>query len=497
MKKSKNEKIAKKGTLIYRIVGAIPILTKLVRKGGIRLKWTLIVSSVMAAIIAIVSLFYTMMTTAALKQSARQLCQTIAGNISSTESIITAEKSEFKRSVILQDIVTGLKESNITGLAYAAVYDISGKLAENERAYAAHTKSEMRGKAIPEFLYQEISRVYEFQEDRVSIKNEQGQAVDCFRYRMPFNFFKIRVGVIEVAFIEESILGFVNKMIIYMAIIGGLFLILGIMVSIATTKGMVKPIKSLSQTINKVREGDLGILTEIYRHDEIGDLSDEFNTLIVHLREKLHMQKFVSDSTISMIKQHSSSADINLGGTRENLTFLFSDVRGFTSLSEKLDPEQVVSVLNRYLDLQSIIIKKNNGDIDKFVGDEVMAAFHGPNKTDDALTAAIEIIQKVDELNKERAKKKLLTLTVGIGIHGGDVVHGRMGARDRMDQTSIGDAVNLAARLCSNADPGTILASKDILTTATKGKFNGKKLEPINVKGKSKPIDIYMITGKK
>jgi adenylate cyclase len=96
-------------------------------------------------------------------------------------------------------------------------------------------------------------------------------------------------------------------------------------------------------------------------------------------------------------------------------------------------------------------------------------------------------------LNEEREEQGLITVEVGIGLNIGDVVHGRMGSRDRMDNTSIGDAVNLAARLCSSADSGEILASANLMAVAEKGRYRVKKLDPVKVKGKEKPVQIYSV----
>ncbi|MBN1531298.1 MAG: HAMP domain-containing protein [Spirochaetes bacterium] len=482
--------------IVYRIIETIPGLKGLAAKGGILLKWTVLISLITVVIVALLSVIFTLMASSALKGSARQLCQTIAGNISSAESIITAERSTFRRSVILQDIVSGLSKSKIDGFEYAAVYDISGNLVEREKAYAAHTVATKRARPIPRDLYGEIRGVRDFQEERI-VCQKDSESIPCYRYRMPFKFFNVPVGVIEVVFTEESILGPVNRMRLYIIILGVLILCGGVAISVFVARGMVKPINLLSSGMHRVRDGDLGVELSINRHDELGELGGEFNNLINHLREKLQMQKFVSESTISMIREHSKSGDIGLGGKRQNFAFLFSDIRGFTAMSEKLEPENVVSILNEYLDLQAQIIKKNKGDIDKFVGDEVMAVFSGPGKADHAFASAIEIIDSIKKLNDKRMKENKITVEVGIGIHSGDVVHGRMGSRDRMDNTSIGDAVNLSARLCSQADAGTIIVSKNVLSTATKGKFVGKKLEPVRVKGKAKPIDIYQITGMK
>ncbi|MFH0974574.1 MAG: adenylate/guanylate cyclase domain-containing protein [Spirochaetota bacterium] len=483
--------------LTYRIVELIPGMKYLLKRGGIKLKWTLLISFITVLITSLFGLIFNFMSAASLENSSRQLCLTIAGNISSSESIITAEKKTFKRSVILQDIVSGLSKSGINGFEYAIVYDTSGKLVEKKEAYAAHTDATKRATLIPRKIFGEILKVNEFREERIVHVRPDNTKVPCYRYRVPFNFFDVRVGVIEVAFSEESILGPLKTMRLYIIMAGAFMLLCGIFISILAARKMVRPIKSLSSAIYDVRSGNLDVKIDVNRHDEIGDLEVEFNNFIVHLREKLQMQKFVSESTISMIKKHSKTGEIALGGTRENKVFLFSDIRGFTAMSEKLEPEEVVKILNKYLDLQAQIIKDNHGDIDKFVGDEVMAVFDGPRKTDNAINAAIEIVEAIRKFNNERMQEKLHTIEVGIGINGGEVVYGRMGSQDRMDNTCIGDAVNLSARLCSHADGGSILITKKTAATADKGKFLGKRLDPIRVKGKVKPVEIYQITGKK
>jgi class 3 adenylate cyclase/HAMP domain-containing protein len=489
--------ISRAKNLTYRIVEIIPGLRFLIKKGGIQLKWTLLISLITVLVTVLFGLIFNFMSAASLKSSARQLCLTIAGNISSSESIITAEKKSLKRSIILQDIVSGLSKSGINGFEYAIVYDTSGKLVEKKDAYAAHSDPMKRAKPIPKILFTEILAVKEFNEERIVHTRDDASVVPCYRYRVPFNFFNVKVGVIEVAFTEESVLGPLHKMRLYIALAGGFMLLCGVLISIAAARRMVRPINALSSGIHQVRAGELDVKININRHDELGDLGIEFNNFIVHLREKLQMQKFVSKSTISMIKKHSQKGEISLGGSRENRVFLFSDIRGFTSMSEKLEPEDVVKILNRYLDLQAQIIKKNHGDIDKFVGDEVMAVFDGPDRTDNAIISAIEITGAIRQLNNERNREKLHTIDIGIGINGGEVVHGRMGSRDRMDNTSIGDAVNLAARLCSYAEAGTIIITKNTLASAERSKLTGKKLEPLFVKGKVKPVEIYQLTGKK
>jgi len=362
----KAEEIVQK---IYDYVDATPGLNKLVKKGGIKFKFALIISSIILLIVFIFSMIFTIMSSNSLISANDKLCRTIAGNISSAESIITAERKPFKRSLILQDMISALKKSKISGLEYAAIYDLKGKLVERNRAYAAHTNQLKRGKRFPKEILKEIELVKDFEKKSIVLTKEKEKIeVPCFQYRMPFEIFKTKVGVIEIVFTEDSILGPVRTARMYVLLSGFLLLITGAGISIVTATNMVKPIKDLSDGMNKVRDGDLEVNMNIKRHDELGDLSNEFNTMISHLREKLQMQKFVSDSTISMIKEQTSSGDIGLGGKRENFVFLFSDIRGFTAMSEKMEPEDVVSILNEYLDLQAHIIKNNKGDIDKFVG---------------------------------------------------------------------------------------------------------------------------------
>lgn len=485
------------GSFIYRVVEKSHFLSGMARKGGISFKFAAVISVTLLLIIAMFVALFTAMSSKSLMSANDVLCKTIAGNISATESILTAEEKTMKRSLILQDTVSGLVKSRINGLEFAAVYDLMGKLVEQERAYAAHTDYSKRAMKMPDQLYEEIKNVNDFQKKRILLADRSGSRVPCFQYRLPFKFFNVRVGVIEIVFSEESVIGPVRKARTVILLVGGVLLLIGILISMFVAKGMVSPIRRLSDGMTRVRDGDLDVRMDVQRHDEIGDLSADFNNMIMHLREKLQMQKFVSKSTISMIREQTASGDIGLGGTRQNFAFLFSDVRGFTAMSEKMEPEEVVSILNEYLDLQAQIIKKNHGDIDKFVGDEVMAVFSGNKRADNAAVCAIEIIRAIESLNRRREGENLKTISVGIGLNMGDVVHGRMGSSDRMDNTSIGDTVNLAARLCSQAEPGTIIASRNIIANVTKGKFKGKKLEPIRVKGKANPIEIYEITGMK
>jgi adenylate cyclase len=175
---------------------------------------------------------------------------------------------------------------------------------------------------------------------------------------------------------------------------------------------------------------------------------------------------------------------------RRNLALFFSDIRGFTTFSESRDPEVVIAVLNKILSAQSRIIKAHSGDVDKFVGDEVMAIF---TSTLDAAEAALEIQGELGKIREE-----LMGLQIGIGIHEGSVLQGDVGSDEIRDFTVIGDAVNTAARLESVAGPGEILISEDALRSLLKlGTWTGKPKGELKLKGKNIAIKTFALSGRK
>lgn len=313
-----------------------------------------------------------------------------------------------------------------------------------------------------------------------------------------------RLGIIAVVFntekIEKERQRILNSIII--PIIGpvdGISFILVLFLIIAAAffivlNYMVKNLKKLEHWAIEVAEGNLGTKIDISSQDEIGRLGDVFNHMLKEIVVKYHLEKFVSASTKSMIvKQSAESSSINLGiNERKHLSFIFSDVRGFTSFSEKNDPETVINVLNYYLELQSVIVKASRGDIDDYVGDQIMAHFTGERQADVAIECAVKMMKEIRKTNDERKKQGLPVFEVGIGVNGGDVVTGNVGSKFRMDYTSVGDAVNLTSRLCSAAAAGEILVSQDLFLLAKK-KYPHEIIPPIMVKGKKESIAVVRL----
>ena len=185
---------------------------------------------------------------------------------------------------------------------------------------------------------------------------------------------------------------------------------------------------------------------------------------------------------------------LKLGGEKRYCTFLFTDVRGFTSLSETLEPEQVTYIMNKALTAQQQAVQKYGGMVDKYIGDAMMAIFNAPLDLDKheekALLCALEIQNNMKILNQELNIQGISPIQIGIGINTGYAVVGNMGSDTRFDYTAIGDAVNVAARL----ESGTKAANIDLLigeTTENALEFDLIPLEPIEAKGKKEKLQVY------
>jgi adenylate cyclase len=180
---------------------------------------------------------------------------------------------------------------------------------------------------------------------------------------------------------------------------------------------------------------------------------------------------------------------LHLGGERRIVTVLFSDIRGFTAFSEKVEPEVVIDLLSKYLSRQASIVISHNGIIDKYVGDELIAIFEGLNMVDDAVLCAIGIQQAINVLNTKNTED----IRVGIGINTGMAIVGNVGGEERMDHTVLGNNMNLGSRLCSLARSGQIVLSESSWRSLKSKEVKTQSLEAIVVKGISNPVQTYEV----
>jgi adenylate cyclase len=251
---------------------------------------------------------------------------------------------------------------------------------------------------------------------------------------------------------------------------------------------VLRPVRQIGDVADAVSEGNLTVAVLRAREDgdEMARLGYRVNHMVGGLRAKSQLEKFVSRGA-ARAAEAGGLEGVARHGQRRAATVLFSDIRGFTTFSETVSPEAVVEMLNRVLDAQARVVHNHGGDIDKFVGDALMALFHGAQAESRAAHAAVAMVEAVHV-----ARVAGESFTVGIGIAAGEVVYGAMGSESRMDFTVIGDVVNTGARLCSAAD------SDQVLVTEAVARALGDSADielvagaPLQVKGKRDPVPVF------
>ncbi len=288
---------------------------------------------------------------------------------------------------------------------------------------------------------------------------------------------------------EDSAYAVVNAITRQILIVGLVGFVIASLGALVFARRLTGPILKIGAVAERVGEGDFAARVEGVRaRDEIGDLARRFNRMIGELGERLELMKFVSRGTVSAI-QSARTDGMHRGGARRRVSVIFTDIRGYTEFSERVSPEVVIEALNRYFDVQTDIVGKYGGDVDKFVGDALVAVFDGAEMEARAVGCAVEITEAMAGLLEEYPD---YNLHVGIGVASGEVVLGAMGARDRMDFTVLGSTVNLSARLCSKAAPEQVLidqATRDAADGLDDIRFDA--LEPIPLKGYAAPVPAF------
>jgi adenylate cyclase len=292
-------------------------------------------------------------------------------------------------------------------------------------------------------------------------------------------------GVIEVRNnITASVAQRRNTILISASIFLAAILILSLILNRFLHLSILKPIKTVRDVCNAVTEGDFTRKVDFEKNDEIGELGTTVNGMVEGLQERYELSKYVSGSTLNSLRKSDR-------GKSQELTVLFSDIRGFTTYSETHGAEKVVASLNAILNRQSEIIIENGGDIDKYVGDEIVAIFSSEEGTAAACRTAVTIQRELGQNSEEYDG-----LSVGIGINYGKVILGMIGSQQRADFTIIGDNVNVASRLCSAAKAGEIVISDSTyrrLASQFGGSFSFAGPFKARIKGKDGYVRVYKL----
>jgi adenylate cyclase len=241
---------------------------------------------------------------------------------------------------------------------------------------------------------------------------------------------------------------------------------------------------------------DLQVLSAIAAQASVALENSEYaRALEREATQRAQLARFLSPALVEQAAR--GNIDLSKGGALTEVTILFSDIRGFTSISEKLPAQEVVRMLNDYFELMVDIVFEHEGILDKFIGDAIMGLWGAPVKRPDdatnAVRAAVKMQKRVAEWNEERVAQGKVPIRIGIGLHTGQVVVGNMGSSKALSYTAIGDGVNLASRLCGVAREDMVVISEECAVRAGKDKFVLEALPPAKVKNREAPVLIHRV----
>ena len=290
-------------------------------------------------------------------------------------------------------------------------------------------------------------------------------------------------------------------------LVGGIFMTAALLVGFLLGGGMSRPILEVARGARELAAEKFSHRIRVKARDEIGEMANAFNFLGQSLEEydarikkevaiRSDLSRYLTPELVEAIIQR--RANLNLGGKRQQVTVLFADVVSFTPLAESLPPEKIVALLNELFTILTGIIFRNQGMIDKFIGDCVMALFGAPEPDADAPNNAVktarEMIRWLEVGNKKWKKEYQLTLQLAIAIHCGEVIIGNVGSEKRMEFTAIGDVVNTAARLEKIAQANQVLISGAVNEhVKDQDDIKIKPFGRFELRGKNQEVDVFEV----
>jgi len=278
-------------------------------------------------------------------------------------------------------------------------------------------------------------------------------------------------------------------------------LVAGVITAVLAARAIVGPLQVLQDAMGLVEKNELNTRIVVTTNDELGYLSERFNSMTDGLRQRERLRELFGLYVSSEVAQAAVETGAGLGGELVNCSVMFSDIRDFTTLSEQMQPQQLVELINRYMTTIVSVIVKHGGVVTRFGGDSILAVFGTPlnpmsDHADRAVRTAIEMRQALAAFNQQETIARLPTLEAGIGIASGLVIAGNVGGKERIEYTVMGDAVNLAARLEDKTkDTGfSILISDETFRSLNEASDVGvKSLTDVQIKGKRDRVTLYAL----
>jgi adenylate cyclase len=449
---------------------------------SLKLKLTLLITTLLVLTVLLVSVFLLRQEQESLTAEMTKRGLTIAKDLGNAAKNPMLSNDDLTLSLLVQD---AMKDRDVT---YVVFVDADGKIVAHPDLGQIGRRIE-RANGLP-LASGDIS-VTPFVDPR------QGKIID---FAVPLVFSRVTVGSLYLGFSRKAIDQAVTDARNSTALISAVMVVVGIAGALGLATVLSRPVMRLAEGTRAVADGNFEVRLPVTSGDEIGALTASFNQMAKSLHEKEMIKRaftrYVARQVVDEILKDPEK--LALKEERRDVTVLFCDMRGFTPLAERLSPEEVVGVLNDFYTLMVDTTAKNDGIVDKFLGDGVMAVFGAPIVHEDhalrAVRTAIAMQAGVAELARRRAREGRDPIAVGIGVSAGEAVAGTVGTEDRMEYTVIGDSVNLAARLESNAKPGQILISQRTHQMVA-GLVNARPLGAIRVKGKEEQVEVYEVLG--
>ena len=321
-------------------------------------------------------------------------------------------------------------------------------------------------------------------------------------YNSPIKFKQLTAGYVIITLSKKNMIRSLNNLRFVIIMITAFMSLIAVFLAFLMSKHLSKPIYNLVDASKAIDDGNYKFRLSERRNDEIGELAHAFNHMAHGLFQKSQVEdafsRYVSSNVAQKVLQNLD--EVELGGTHVTASVLFADIVGFTSISEKMPPDEIANLLNEYFTHISNIAQSHNGHIDKFMGDCAMAVFGVPEFTSDhsynAVACAITIQETVNKLNQQRLKNKKIPVHFRIGVNTGVMVAGNLGSNDRMEYTVIGDPVNLASRLAGIAKSDQIVVLEEFYKQSNiEQRINATKHKIIHVRGIQDEVSTWLVQG--
>lgn len=261
---------------------------------------------------------------------------------------------------------------------------------------------------------------------------------------------------------------------------------------------LTRPMYAMVDVAQAIRAGDLTRRTDLHGRDSIGRLGTAMDEMAKGLQERDRVKDVFGRYIAKQAAEQLMTGPLNLGGQEKRVTILFSDIRGFTTMAETMTPEQVVAFLNEYFTEMVDAVMEQEGMLDKFLGDGLMAVFGSfgdqPDHARRAVLAALRMKSLLAKINGDRAMRGKPPVAIGIGIHTDDVIVGSIGSKQRLEFTHIGDGVNVASRVQAlNKEYQTTILVTGATYELLKGEFEMKPIAEVTLRGKTRSLPIYEV----